>query len=101
MLNNTFQKIIDSETPVLVDFYAEWCGPCRMMPPVLKELKDRMGDQIKIFKVNVDKHNDVAAHFQVSSIPTLMIFKQGDLLWREPGVKNVSQLQQILQSHVS
>lgn len=101
MLNNTFQKIIESETPVLVDFYADWCGPCRMMPPVLKELKDRMGDQIKIFKVNVDEHNDVASHFQVSSIPTLMIFKQGNLLWREPGVKNTSQLQQILQSHVS
>ena len=101
MLNNAFQKIIDSETPVLVDFYADWCGPCRMMPPVLKELKDRMGDQIKIFKVNADEHNDVAAHFQVSSIPTLMVFKKGDLLWREPGVKNVSQLQQILQMHVS
>lgn len=101
MLNNTFQKIIDSETPVLVDFYADWCGPCRMMPSVLKELKDRMGDQIKIFKVNVDKHNDVAAHFQVSSIPTLMVFRKGNLLWREPGVKNASQLQQILQTHVS
>lgn len=100
MLNNTFQKIIDSETPVLVDFYADWCGPCRMMPAVLKELKDRMGNQIKIFKVNVDQHKDVAAHFQVSSIPTLMIFKQGNLLWREPGVKNTSQLQQILQLHV-
>lgn len=101
MLNNSFQKIIDGETPVLVDFYADWCGPCRMMPPVLKELKERMGDRIKIFKVNVDEHNDVTAHFQVSSIPTLMVFKKGDLLWREPGVKNVSQLQQILQMHVS
>lgn len=101
MLNSSFQKIIDGDSPVLVDFYADWCGPCRMMPPVLKELKERMGDQIRIFKVNVDEHNDVAAHFEVSSIPTMMIFKNGNLLWREPGVKNTNQLQQILQSYLS
>lgn len=101
MLNSSFQKIIDGESPVLVDFYADWCGPCRMMPPVLKELKERMGDQIRIFKVNVDEHNDIAAHFEVSSIPTMMIFKKGELLWREPGVKNANQLQQILQPYLS
>jgi thioredoxin 1 len=99
MLNSAFAKIIDNEKPVLVDFYADWCGPCRMMPPVLKEIKNRMGDQVQVFKVNVDEHSDVAAHFQVSSIPTLMIFKKGQLLWREPGVKNASQLQQLLQQY--
>nr|WP_294989435.1 thioredoxin [uncultured Sediminibacterium sp.] len=101
MLNNSFEKIISSEKPVLVDFYADWCGPCRMMPPVLKEVKDRLGDQVQVFKVNVDEHADVAAHFQVSSIPTLMIFKKGQLLWRETGVKNAGQLQQLLQQHLS
>ncbi len=101
MLNNAFSKIIDADKPVLVDFYADWCGPCRMMPPVLKEIKSRLGDQVQVFKVNVDEHTDVAAHFQVSSIPTLMIFKKGQLLWREPGVKNAGQLQQILNNYIS
>lgn len=101
MLNNNFSKIIQTDKPILVDFYADWCGPCRLMPPILKEVKERMGDQVQIFKVNVDEHNDVASHFQVSSIPTLMIFKHGQLLWREPGVKNAAQLQQILQQYLS
>lgn len=101
MLNNSFQEIINADKPVLVDFYAEWCGPCKQMPPILKDLKDKMGDQIRIFKVNVDQHNDVAAHFQVTSIPTLMIFKRGDLLWREPGIKTAKQLQQLLEPHIS
>ncbi|MBW0177008.1 MAG: thioredoxin [Sediminibacterium sp.] len=100
MLNNTFSKIINSEKPVLVDFYADWCGPCRLMPPVLKEIKEKMGDQVQVFKVNVDEHADVSAHFQVSSIPTLMIFKKGQLLWREPGVKNAAQLHKLLQQYI-
>lgn len=101
MLNNSFQEIINANEPVLVDFYAEWCGPCKQMPPILKDLKDKMGEQIRIFKVNVDQHNDVAAHFEVTSIPTLMIFKKGTLLWREPGIKSAKQLQQLLEQHLS
>jgi len=100
MLNNAFTKLINTDKPVLVDFYAEWCGPCRAMPPVLKEIKNRFGDQVQVFKINVDEHTDVAAHFQVNSIPTLMIFKKGQLLWREAGVKNTSQLQQLLQQYI-
>ena len=100
MLNHSFTKIINSEKPVLIDFYADWCGPCRMMPPVLKELKNRMGEQVQVFKVNVDQHADVASHFQVNSIPTLMIFKKGALLWRAAGVKNAAQLEQVLQQYV-
>lgn len=101
MLNNSFQEIINTDKPVLIDFYAEWCGPCKQMPPILKALKDNMGDEIRIFKVNVDQHNDIAAHFQVTSIPTLMIFKNGNLLWRESGIKTSKQLQQLLEQHVS
>jgi thioredoxin 1 len=96
MLNNRFQDIIHAEEPVLIDFYADWCGPCKMMPPVLKQLKDKMGDGIRIFKVNVDQHGEIASQYQVSSIPTLMLFRKGTLQWREPGVKNAVQLEQII-----
>jgi thioredoxin 1 len=98
MLNESFEKIISSPHPVLVDFYATWCGPCKMMPPILKEVKDKLGDQVSIFKVDVDVHQNIAAHFSVNSIPTLAIFKNGQLLWREPGVKTAGQLIQLLEN---
>lgn len=101
MPNNAFEKIIASDKPVVIDFYADWCGPRKLMPPVLKELKAAMGDEIQIFKINVDQHNDIAAQYQVSSIPTLMIFQHGQLKWREPGVKNARQLQQLILTHRS
>jgi thioredoxin 1 len=96
MLSESFEKIIASEKHVLIDFYATWCGPCKMMPPILKEVKDKMGESVSIYKVDVDVHQNIAAHFSVNSVPTLAIFKGGKLLWREPGVKPAAQLVQII-----
>ena len=82
----TFNSVVKSDIPVLVDFYAEWCGPCKMMPPILKEVKDQLGDQVKIIKIDVDKNQKLAQNLHVRGVPTLMIFKNGKSLWRQSGV---------------
>jgi thioredoxin 1 len=89
---STFQEIISSETPVLVDFFAAWCGPCKMLAPVLKEVKDHLGDRVSIIKIDVDKNQVLASQYQVRGVPTMMLFQNGQQLWRQSGVLTKEQI---------
>lgn len=96
-----FQELISSGTPVLIDYYATWCGPCKMMHPVLDDLKERMGDRVKIVKIDVDvpANRQSVYEYQIQSVPTLMLFKQGKMLWRKSGVVSATELQEIIEKH--
>ncbi|MGB5378792.1 thioredoxin [Muriicola sp.] len=98
-MKHSFKDIISSEKPVLVDFYADWCGPCKMLAPILKEVKDELGDAIRVIKIDVDKNESLAAKFQVRGVPTLVLFKNGEQKWRQSGLVPKNELVQILQSH--
>ncbi|GAA4454804.1 thioredoxin [Rurimicrobium arvi] len=95
----TFQEMIQSEKPVLVDFFATWCGPCKMMAPILDEVKKKVGDNAHIIKIDVDKNPQAAQVYQVSGVPTLILFKQGKVLWRQSGVVPARELERLLQSN--
>ncbi len=92
-----FDDIIKSDKPVLVDFYATWCGPCRVMAPILAELKKKVGEKASIIKIDVDEQEGLSLRYNVQSVPTLMVFKNGELLWRESGVHQANQLEEVLQ----
>lgn len=91
-----FQEIINQSKPVLVDFYADWCGPCKIQTPILHELKQKMGDAVSILKINVDKNQNLAVQYQVKSIPTLMIFRKGEVRWRQSGVLQADELERLI-----
>jgi thioredoxin 1 len=91
-----FSEIIKSNVPTLVDFFAEWCGPCKIMQPILAEIKSKLGDGITILKIDVDRSPKAAAAYQIQSMPTLLLFKNGEIKWRQSGVVSAKQLMQIL-----
>jgi thioredoxin 1 len=100
-MNAKFNEIINGNDLVLVDFYAEWCGPCKMMSPILQEVKLDLKEAVKIIKVNVDQHQDLAGHFMVRGVPTFMLFKTGKMLWLQSGVLSAKDLTQIISSHMN
>ena len=92
-----FNDIINSEQLTLVDFFATWCGPCKMMHPVLEQLKEELGESIRIIKIDVDKNNSLAMNYRVQSVPTLMLFRKGEMLWRQSGALPLSALKKVIE----
>lgn len=92
----SFDNLIHSDKPVLVDFYATWCGPCQMLAPVLKQVKDNLGDRIKIIKIDVDKNQNLASKYQVRGVPTMLLFQEGKQLWRQSGVLSKEEITRII-----
>jgi thioredoxin 1 len=100
-MNTKFNAVINQDVLVLVDFYADWCGPCKMLAPVLKEVKAVLNDKVKIIKINVDEHQGLASEFMVRGVPTMLLFQKGKLLWRQSGVLSRNELVKIIEEHLN
>lgn len=95
-----FNEMINSSTPTLVDFYATWCGPCKMMSPLLEQVASEMGDETKIIKIDIDKNRDTAAQYGIRSVPTLLLFKEGDIVWRQSGLPPKSMITESIKKFI-
>lgn len=97
---SNFQDVINSDQPVLVDFFAEWCGPCKMMAPILKQVKAEMADNVRIIKVDIDKNPEAASAYQIQGVPTLIIFQKGAVKWRQSGVIPAAAIKQAVNQFI-
>jgi thioredoxin 1 len=95
-----FENVVRSARPVIVDFYTDWCGPCKQVPPILKEIKQELKERVRIIKVNVDKNPHIATKYQIRNLPTIMVFKEGEVKWTTMGVPPAGEIKQIVQNHL-
>ncbi len=91
-MKGNFNKLINGEKPVLIDFHAEWCGPCKMLAPIIKEVAQEIGEKVRVIKIDIDQNQALAQRYQVRGVPTLALFKDGEIIWRESGVKTKHQI---------
>jgi thioredoxin 1 len=99
-MKEDLRSVLNDSKPVLVDFFAEWCGPCKVQAPVLKEVKSEIGDQVRIIKIDVDKSPAIAQQYQISGVPTLILFRNGQPVWRQSGVATRKQLVDVIRGHM-
>jgi thioredoxin 1 len=97
---SAFSEIINKDKPVLIDFFATWCGPCKALAPILKEVKATLGENVSVIKIDVDKNQELSAQYQVRGVPTLILFKNGKQLWRQSGVPSKNELVNIIKPHI-